>query len=385
VEIEATYECPRVANAPIGTSVALADVRPDGVTIHAATQRPFGIRDVLANVLKVPREKIRVQAGLTTGTYGRNNAPEVAIEAALLSRAVGRPVHVEWSRADELRASPHRPELVAHVRAGLDAAGRLVWSSEITTEPHVAGPDGMALPDELLAMTAGRNAVPSYDHMGRVELHVIPAPVKTGALRSLAAAPNVFAIESAIDELARKAGEDPLELRLRLAGEPRLRRVLERVAERSGWGTRPGLGIACAEYHDTYFAEVAEVEVSPGGKVRLLRAFCAVDAGVIVNADGARSQIEGGIVQGMSWTLLEELRHKDGRILAAGWDAYPIATFRDAPASIDVAFTHDGKAAPTGVGEIGAVAIGAAIANAVVAAGGARVRRLPLTPSRVRR
>jgi CO/xanthine dehydrogenase Mo-binding subunit len=386
VEIEAEYEFPRVANAPIGTSVALAEVRADGVTIHAATQRPFGIRDVLANVMRLPPEQIRVIAGLTTGTYGRNNAPEVAIEAARLSRAAGAPVLVEWSRADELRASPHRPEVDVQVRAGLSASGQLVWSSEVVTEPHVAGPEGMTLPDDILAMTAGRNAVPAYDLAGRVELRVIPAPVKTGALRSLAGAPNVFAIESAIDELALKAGEDPLALRLRFCGrEPRLRRALERVAEQAGWGKRRGLGIACAEYHDSYVAIAAEVDVASSGKVRLARAWCAVDAGVIVNPDGAKSQIEGGIVQGMSWTLLEELRHKDGRVLAAGWDAYPIATFRDAPASIEIVFTHDGKARPTGVGEVGAVPIGAAIANAVVSAGGARVRRLPLTPARVRR
>jgi CO/xanthine dehydrogenase Mo-binding subunit len=233
-------------------------------------------------------------------------------------------------------------------------------------------------------MTSGRNAVPPYAMHGKVELRVVAAPIRTGALRSLAAAPNVFAIESAIDELARAAKTDPLELRLKLAGDVRLRRVLERVAEMSGWGTKPNLGISCAEYHDSWGAEVVEVELAPSGKVRVLRVWCAVDCGRVINPDGAKNQIEGGIVQALSWTLIEELRHKNGRVLPGGLDAYPIATFRDAPRSIEVAFVDDGTHAPTGVGEMGAVPLAGAVANAVVAAGGMRVRRLPLTPARVR-
>ena len=143
-------------------------------------------------------------------------------------------------------------------------------------------------------------------------------------------------------------------------------------------------GIACTVYHDTYVAQVAEVEVTASGQVRLLNVWCVVDPGQTVNPDGVRNQIEGGIQQSASWTLLEELRHRDGRVTTTGWDAYPIATFNDAPASIEVLVEGDASAPPTGVGEPGAVPTAAAIANAVFAACGARVRQLPLTRDRVR-
>jgi CO/xanthine dehydrogenase Mo-binding subunit len=160
------------------------------------------------------------------------------------------------------------------------------------------------------------------------------------------------------------------------------------VAELSGWQERPrsggrGFGLACAVYNGTYVAEVAEVTVGESGEVAFQRAWCAVDCGTLIDADGARNQIEGGIVQGASWALLEELRHRNGSVAAATWDDYPIATFGTAPRTIEVAFTDDGRTAPTGLGEPGAVPIGAALANAVAAACGARVRTLPLRPERV--
>ena len=381
--VDEAYELPYVGNAPLGPNAAIADVRDGGATIHAATQRPFGVRDEVARLLGIAPPRVRVIAELAAGSFGRNNSGDAALEAARLSRAVGRPVLVEWSRADELGAAPNRPRLSARVHAGVDAGGRLVgWSSEIVTNPHVYFGELARLPDELIAMTCGRNAIPPYRlPAARIELRVVPGAVRTAALRSLAAAPNVFASESAIDELAARAHLDPLELRLRNTDDPRLARVLACVAERSGWG-RPrgdgiGCGLACAIYHGTYVAEVAEVEVD-GGRVHVRRAWCALDCGTLVDPDGARNQIEGGIVHATSWALLEELRHEGGRVLARGWDDYPIARVGDAPASIDIAFTDDGRTAPTGIGEPGAVPFGAAIANAVAAASGVRVRTQPI-------
>ena len=171
-----------------------------------------------------------------------------------------------------------------------------------------------------------------------------------------------------MDELALASKQEPLAFRLRHARDPRLRKVYERVAERSGWGralsARRGLGIAGTIYHGTYIAEVAEVEVAASGKVRLVNVWAAVDPGLTLNPDGVRNQIEGGIQQSASWTLLEEVKHRDGRVVTSGWDTYPIATFRDAPESIEVDVAGDASAPSTVVGEPGAVPIAAAIANA---------------------
>lgn len=388
---EARYESPPVANASIGTNAALADVRSDHAVVRAATQRPFGVREEVAALLHVPPDRVQVIAERTAGSYGRNNAGDAAVEAVRLSRAVGRPVLVVWSRTDELRASPCRPALRARIRAALGADGRIsAWASEITTSPHVYGGTGADLPDTVVAMTSGRNGVPPYRIPEvQVDLHVVPAPFRTGALRSLAAAPNVFAIESAMDELALRAGADPLAFRLRHTDDARLRRVLERVAEESRWENRPrgggrGFGLACAIYNRTYIAQVVEVAVGNHGNVSFISAFCAADCGTVIDPEGARSQLEGGIVQGASWALLEELEERDGAITAVGWGDYPIATFRDGPRQIAVYFSDDGRTAPTGLGEPGAVPTGAALANAVAAACGARVRTLPLRPERVR-
>ncbi len=170
--------------------------------------------------------------------------------------------------------------------------------------------------------------------------------------------------------------------------DPRLRKVLTHVAERAGWGRDPGerrgLGIAGTIYHGTYIAEVAECEVDPSGRVRLVRVWAAIDPGLTLNPDGVRNQTEGGIQQSASWTLFEEIRHKDGRVLNTGWDTYPIARASDAPESIEVDVIGDASQPSTGVGEPGAVCISAAMGNAVFAATGVRVRTLPMTPERVR-
>jgi CO/xanthine dehydrogenase Mo-binding subunit len=237
-------------------------------------------------------------------------------------------------------------------------------------------------------MMAGRNGVPPYDvGCAEVVLHVTPAKIRTGALRSLGAAPNVFAIESFIDELAHAAGRDPIAFRLAHTRDPRLRRVLEAVRNRSelaNRGARRGLGVACVVYRNTYVAEVVEVAVALNGKVSLERVWCAVDAGHIVHPDGARNQVEGAIQMAASWALVEALPHRDGEVTASTWADYPIATFRDAPAAIDVVFSGDESAPSAGLGEPPAVPVAPAIANAVFAACGARVRSLPIRAEDVR-
>ena len=366
--IDAEYALPHIANAPLGTSTALADVRGEIATVTATTQSPFRVQAEVAEVLGWPAERVRVIAGRASGSFGRNNRCEAAVEAARLSRATGRPVLVEWTRADELATAACRPMLRAHIRAGCDAAGSLLaWSSDIITNPHADGD---------LAITSARNAVPPYRiGAAHVEVRVVPAEIPTAALRSLSAAPNVFASESAIDELALVAGYDPLEMRLRNTQDPRLVRVLEKVAERARWGSRP-LGIACAIYQGTYIAEVAEVAVE-GSRVRVTDAWCAVDCGTLVDGEGARGQLEGAVVQATSWALFEELHHSGARVLDRGFHDYPVARISDAP-FVDIVFTDDGATTPTGLGEPGVVPFGAAIANALAALTGRRVRTQPV-------
>jgi nicotinate dehydrogenase subunit B len=343
------------------------------------------LREETAQLLGISPERVHVHPQMMSGLYGRGNMSDAALDAVRLSRAVRRPVLVQWTREEEFRLSPHRPTLDAEVRAALDATGAIVaWRYRARTNPHTYG--GGATFPRLVELTAGRNAVPPYRlGLAEISLQVVPAAVRTGAFRSLAAAPHVFAIESFVDELAHAAGQDPIAFRLRLIDDPRLRAVVEIVRERSGWNDRPraagrGIGAACAIYHGTCVAQVAEVGVSASGAVRLERVWCAVDAGPLVHPDGARNQIEGGIQQAASWTLLEELRQRDGAVTTATWHDYPIATFRDAPRHIDVVFTPTPESASTGIGEPGSVPTAAAIANAVFAARGTRVRRLPLSP-----
>lgn len=382
----ATYVLPPISNAPIGPSAAIADVRGDGATVYAATHRPFALRDGVARALGIPPERVRFIAQMSSGTYGRSSSYDAPLEAAVLSKHAGRPVHVQWTRAEEFALSPSRPEAVLEIAAGLDAGGGIVgWRYDEHTNVHTS----QGLDPRTAAGSSGRNAIPPYriPH-SRVVLHMEPTPLRTANFRSLAAAENVFAIESFMDELAEATGQEPVAFRLRHLDDPRLRRVIEGVAMRAGWGRklveRRGLGLACTLYHGTYVAQVAEVDVASSGKVRLLRMWCVVDPGIAVNPDGVRNQVEGGIQQAASWTILEELRHRHGRVVTTGWDSYPIATFRDAPEEIDVLVQGDADAPPTGVGEPGSVPTAAAIANAVYAACGARVRELPLSRERVR-
>lgn len=389
VRLDARYHVPHIAHASIGPNASVADVRADGADLYVATQRPFAMRDAIASLFQLPPDKVRVHPQVMGGMYGRGNAGDAALDAARLSHAVGRPVLVQWTREEEFRLSPCRPTLDAELRAGLDPTGAVVgWRYDVRTNFHTYDVSA-APPPGVLEMTSGRNAVPPY-RLGSAEvlLHVEPAALRTGAYRSLAAAPNVFAIESFLDELAHASKQDPIAFRLRMLEDARLRHVLETVRDRSGWNNRPreagrGFGAACAIYHGTYIAEVAEVRVSPDGHVRLEKVWAAVDPGRLVHPDGARNQIESGIQQAASWMLLEELKHRDNEVTTTSWREYPIATFRDAPREIEVIFTGQLKAPSMGVGEPGSVAAAGAIANAVFEASGARVRRLPLTPANI--
>ncbi len=385
--IEVTYALPHIANAPIGPSGAVADVRADGATVYTGSQRPFGVRAEVANLLGIPPAQVDVKAMRSSGTFGRNNSDDAPLEAVRLSRAAKRPVLVQWTREDEFRVGTNRPAAYVEAEGALADDGRIAaWRYRVTTNAHILG----QVPPQVTAVTSGSGALPVYD-IPAVEVHlrVEAAPLRTASFRSLAGAENVFAIESLVDELAALAGSDPMDFRLRHITDARLAAVVRLVAERSGWDARPrgggrGLGMACTSFEDTRIAQVADVSVDERGAVRVHRLWSAIDPGLVINPDGLRNQIEGAMLQGTSFTLFEEVRHRGGRIASTGWDTYPIATFEQAPA-MEVIVAGDAEADPSGAGEAGIVPISAAIANAVFAASGVRCRELPLTRENVRR
>jgi len=392
--LEAVYSIAYISNAPIGPSAAVADVREDSATIHTASQTPFGTRRLVAQLLDLPEEQVHVIPRRSSGTYGRNGHDDAPLEAARLSRAVKRPVLVQWTREEEFAYGSNRPEARIESAAGLGPDGRVVaWRHRIHTNVHAPELLGTHVDQQVVAFTASEGALPGYQIPAvDVNLHLEIAPIRTAAFRSVAGAENMFAIESLMDELAALAGEDPLAFRIRHLPGARMRALLNLVAERSEWATRPvgggnGLGVAYGSFGGptgTQIAQVVDVSVDLRGRVRINRMWCAVDPGLVVNPDGVRNQIEGAMQQAASLALIEEVRHRDGRVLSTGWDTYPIATFKDAPQSIEVLVAGDPSYSSTGVGEVGTVPVAAAIANAVFAACGARVRRLPISAASVR-
>ena len=347
-----------------------------------------------------------------SGCYGHNSADDAAFDAAFVAmRTPDRTVRVQWTREDEFSAAPMGSAMVVGLRAVLDAHSRPAdWTIDIWSPVHAQRP-GMngranllgaeALPDapppaaEIndVADDAGggatRNGQALYD-LPRHKLvhHLLPdVPVRTSSLRGLGAFANVFAIESFMDELAEIAGEDPVAYRLSLMSDPRARQVIETAAGMGDWfgtpardGRARGFGFARYKNRAAYAAVVAEVEVDE--QVRLTRVWAAVDAGLVINPDGAANQIEGGIIQAASWTLKEGVRFADGRVASDSWESYPILRFSEVP-EIDIRFI-DARHQPTlGLGEASLGPTAAAIGNAVARALGRRIRALPLTRERI--
>ena len=411
----ASYTRPYQAHASIGPSCAVAQWSAGKVRVWSHTQGVFPLRGDLAKALRLGDDQVTVTHVQGSGCYGHNGADDVALDAALLARAVqGRPVKVQWMRDDEFAWEPYGPAMSMKIDAALDGSGRIVdwahqvWSNTHSTRPggkdgvnliaawHLAEPMRPASP-EVIPLPAGggdRNAIAIYDVPGkRMTQHFIPEmPIRVSALRTLGAYANVFAIESFMDELAAAAGADPLEFRLRHLSDPRATAVLAAAAKIAGWqagaagtGAR-GRGVGFAQYknHASYVAVVVEVEVDrPTGAVRVLKASCAADAGQIVNPDGLRNQLEGGIVQSTSWTLKEQVTFDREQILSRDWQSYPILTFAEVP-EVEVVLIDRPGEPWLGAGEAASGPTAAAIANAVAHATGARIRDLPLSPERVK-
>jgi CO/xanthine dehydrogenase Mo-binding subunit len=409
--IEATYTRPYTAHASIGPSCAVAQLKDGRYTVWSHSQGIHLLKTDLARTLGVDAATVTVVHAQGAGCYGHNGADDVALDAALLARAVpGRPVQVQWSREDEFAWEPYSPAMIIKTRAALDGAGAIVdWNFEVWSYPHSSRPGNRTGINLLAArhleqplpvptpvdppLPAGgshRNAVPLYEFPNQtVVSHLVTrSPLRVSALRSLGAHANVFALESFMDELAAAAGADPVVFRLRHLKDPRARAVIETAARKSGWyprmkgDGRRGRGIAFARYKNTgsYLAVVAEVDVETD--VRVTRMWAAVDVGLVVNPDGVVNQIEGGLIQAASMTLKEQVAFDRERVTSRSWLDYPILSFAEAPA-VDVTILHRPDLPPLGAGEGAAGPTAAAIANAIHHALGARVRDMPLTRDRV--
>jgi CO/xanthine dehydrogenase Mo-binding subunit len=392
-----------------GGSAARGREKQSAVTAWSHSQGVFALRDAIADGLGLPAAQVTVNHAEGAGAYGHNGADDVTLDAVLLARAVpGTPVRVLWSREDEMGWAPLGPAMLARLSAGLDAGGRIVtwrqevWSNGFIGRPGRAGPRLLALahlaggqpmspaPDGPAtgAMGSTRNAVPGYDipDVTVVRHRLLTMPIRTSSLRSLGAFLNVFAIESFMDELAGAAGADPVAFRLAHLTDPRAARVVEEVADASGWAARPraegtGYGIGYARYKGLagYCAAVAEVEAEEDVRVR--RLWLAVDVGTVINPDGVINQVEGGAVQSTSWATRERVTFDRARITSVNWDTYPVLRFTEVP---EVAVRIVDSGAPeTGAGEVAQGPVAAAIGNAVAQAVGVRVRDLPLTRDQV--
>ncbi len=405
------YSRPFVAHASIGPSVAIGRYDDAGLRIWTHSQGVYPLRKDIARALGVPVEAVHVEHVEGAGCYGHNGADDVAYDAALLSLAVpGRPVHVTWSREDELGWAPYGPAMVVDIETTSEADGSITsWSWTGYGNGHSSRPSTLPSPS-LLAFASqadgdpipassdpppaagygtARNALPGYD-VGPVAAtsHLLEEmPIRASALRSLGAYLNVFAIEQHLDDLARQVDADALEYRLRHLSDARGRAVLQRVAEMCDWSNPPqgvsaGRGLGYARYKGSGAWCAVVVDIEAEDRIRMNRMWIAVDVGCAVNPDGVVNQIEGGAIQSASWTLLEQVRFADGRVLSDTWEEYPILTFGEVP-PIEVGIVDRPTEPWLGAGEASMGPTAAALGNALMDATGIRVRALPLTPESI--
>lgn len=406
-----TFTRPFLSHGSIAPSCALAVCRDGALTVWSHAQGMHPLRDNIAKTLGLPPENVtchHVQGG---GCYGHNGADDAALDAALLARALpNQPIRLMWRREEEFGYEPLSSAMTVTVHAALDAGGRPrdwtteIWSAAHGQRPGVGGAYLLAAdamkeqPPERKPFDiplergggADRNGIPLYDiDAKRISYHLIhDVPVRTSSLRGLGATLNVFAIEALMDELAAREGEDPVSYRLSTLSDPRAHRTLEKAAAMAGWSSRDaggagrGLGIGLARYKNSsaYAAVVAAVEVDEA--VRVTDIWCAVDAGLVINPDGIVSQVEGNIVQAISWTLIEEVGFGPQGISTLDWQSYPVIRFSDIP-EIHVELIEADQHEALGVGECAGGPTAAAIGNAVAHALGIRICDMPMTRERI--
>lgn len=386
--IEAEYRTPMAFHAHFEPQTATADVKPARVDIWAATQFPVRMREFVAQAIDRKEEEIIVVPTYLGGGFGRKIATDAVVEAARLSAAVERPVHIGWNRPEDFQNGFLRPPTHHILRGTLDRK-QIVAMGHQQASGAVAFPFLSGIFKAVLGADFGswRGAMIAYDVPNRVTAAWLPElPLATGWWRGLGLLANTFAVESFMDELAHAAGVDPVEFRLTYfenddVGQRR-KRVLEIAAERSGWGTplKEGhaLGVANSIDVGTAVAQVAEVSLHDG-KIQVHKVTSVVDPGLVINPDGATAQIQGAILMGLSSALVEEVTVKDGQFSAENFNRYPILRMVDIP-EIDVHLIESGDV-PNGMGEPPIGPIAAAVANAVFALSGQRLRTLPLKPN----
>ena len=403
-QLSALYAWPIQSHASLGPSCAVADVRPEGTTIWTASQGPHGMRANFSRIFGIPEDKLRVIFLDGSGSYGGNGNDDAAADALLLSRAIGKPVRVQWMREDEHAWDPKGPPQVLEIRGGLDNDNRIAaWETHMWLPMNIQGnrplvsvdEAGITQPHGQGAGLMSQNGDPPYAASNvRVVVHYLKGtPLRPSNLRAPGKVANVFAVESFTDELAAAAGVDAVEFRLRGLTDPRALDVIKGAAEMIGWEGRPspnrrpingnvltGRGFAYARYKqaENYVAIAMEVAVDRNtGKINVRRIACAHDGGLIVNPDGLRNQIEGSILQTLGRALHEEVKFDRSRVTSVDWASYPILSFPDVP-SLDVALIDRPALPPLGAGEASTAPVAAAVANAVFDATGIRLRRVPL-------
>jgi isoquinoline 1-oxidoreductase len=369
----ASYRLPFGAHAPMEPHCAVADPKDDRMIVYACTQRPFRHRDAVARALGMSAGRVRVITTAVGGAFGGKDAPDVSVQAARLAQAVRRPVMVTQSREEEMAWNTFRPAAIIDIRSGVSAAGQIVaWDSDVLN-------------------CGSRGAVAPYDFANqRVRSYRCESPLPQGPARALGAPASTFAREVHLDYIAAEIGIDPIGLRLRhLTADPRLQGVVQVLSERYGWDERrpptgQGVGFALGVDAGACAAVIAEVEVDrASGQVRVRRVWVAQDAGLVINPDNARNQIEGGVVMGLGLALKEAVQYQLGQVLSRSFATYPIPTFRDAP-DIEVVLMPNPDLPPRGDTTAAFCAIAPAVANAVFDTTGKRLRDLPLAPAVMR-
>jgi nicotinate dehydrogenase subunit B len=413
--VEAEYEWPFQSHASMGPACSVVDARPDGATLWTGSQKPHFARDGVARILGLPQDKVHGIWVPGPGSYGRNDAGDAGIDAALLSKAVGRPVRVQGMRWEGHGWDPKGPASIHRARAALGQDGAVIGYvfeskgfSRIDIDTNESDP-AYSLAGQLTGLplkSLQGFGVPSESYgfaNKRLAWETIPplldraSPLRTAHLRDPVGPQIQFASESFIDEIAAAIGADPVAFRLRYLKEPRDIAVLKAAAERAGWQPRPsprpdrtgdtltGRSIAYAQRSGAVVAIVAEVEIDRrSGKIWAKKFTVAHDCGLIINPDGLRRCIEGNVVQGTSRALSEEVAFDRAKVTSTDWLSYPILDITEAPEAVDIVLINRPELPPAGAGESSIRPVAAALANAVFDATGVRLRRAPLTPQRLK-
>jgi nicotinate dehydrogenase subunit B len=410
--MEATYYWPFQLHGMMGPPCAVADVRADKATIWAGTQGPFRTRDAIATMLRIPPKNVHLMYREGSGSYGRLECDDAAEDAALMSRAVGKPIRVQWMREDEHAWDPKGPAQYTTVRAGVDAQGNVIaWDFMDRSFPWTASEGNPLLASSQIGLkpttagflngAGGGGQIYTFENQ-KVLAADIPWvqkgdwPLRTSNLRAPGDLARVFASESFVDEIASSQGVDPVQFRLKyLTSDKRISEVLMATVKKAGWTDRPspapvssatkatGRGVAAANRANTMTAAVAEIELDKStGEVTVKKITLAHDCGLIVNPDGLKNQIEGNIIQGVSRALLEEVEFDTSGQKNLDWGSYPVIRFNQVP-DVEIVLINRPEMQPLGGGEPSIVPITAAIGNAIFDATGVRLRRTPFTPQRV--